>query len=160
MQELLDVSAPKISRLKPASWLRLWLSHGTNLHELPNFSPFRYVEISEDIEVVVSRDRLERVFVNLISNAIDAMAEGGSVQITGDLKSDSVMVLVEDTGSGISEEAWPNLFRPFASFGKKNGLGLGLALSRQSVLDSGGDLWGRKEDDSWSAIRDAAAHKV
>ena len=51
---------------------------------------------------------------------------------------------VEDTGPGISEEAWPNLFRPFASFGKKNGLGLGLALSRQSLLDIGGDLWVRR----------------
>ena len=33
------------------------------------------------------------------------------------------------------------LFQPFATFGKKNGSGLGLALSRQAVLDHGGDIW-------------------
>src|SRR5581483_1698049 len=48
------------------------------------------------------------------------------------------------SGPGILEEAWPNLFRPFATFGKKNGLGLGLALSRQTLLDSGGDLWWKR----------------
>jgi len=46
--------------------------------------------------------------------------------------------------SGIAEEAWPKLFQPFASFGKKNGLGLGLALSRQTLLDHAGDLWADK----------------
>jgi signal transduction histidine kinase len=93
----------------------------------------------------VSRDRLERVFVNLIGNAIDAMPEGGSVQVSVRFEPGNVIVLIEDSGSGISDEAWPNLFRPFASFGKKNGLGLGLALSRQSLLDSGGDLWVEKK---------------
>jgi C4-dicarboxylate-specific signal transduction histidine kinase len=73
------------------------------------------------------------------------MPEGGTVQVTVHPEQGHVIVRVEDTGSGISEEAWPNLFRPFASFGKKNGLGLGLALSRQSLLDLGGDLWVEKK---------------
>jgi signal transduction histidine kinase len=38
-----------------------------------------------------------------------------------------------------------NLFQPFVSVGKKNGLGLGLALSRQTVLDHGGDMWVESE---------------
>jgi signal transduction histidine kinase len=146
LQELLDVSTTKDQQVEACKLVEIVAFAGD---ELTRTAELRSVsicsEISEEIEVVVSRDRLERVFVNLLSNAIDAMPNGGSVRITGHLKSDSVMVLVEDTGSGISEEAWQNLFRPFASFGKRNGLGLGLALSRQSVIDNGGDLWAEKK---------------
>ena len=48
---------------------------------------------------------------------------------------------MEDTGPGISAQIRERLFQPFVTFGKKNGLGLGLALSRQTLLDNGGDLW-------------------
>jgi signal transduction histidine kinase len=51
------------------------------------------------------------------------------------------VVEIEDSGPGISPEIRHKLFQPFVSFGKKGGLGLGLALSRQAVLDNGGDLW-------------------
>ena len=51
------------------------------------------------------------------------------------------MVHVEDTGPGIAPEIRAQLFQPFVSLGKRNGLGLGLALSRQTVLDHGGDMW-------------------
>jgi signal transduction histidine kinase len=98
-------------------------------------------DIPDDVEVLAPRGRLQRVFVNLLSNAVDVMPEGGTVQISIDREPTSVLVFVEDSGPGILDEAWPNLFRPFASFGKKNGLGLGLALSRQALLDAGGDLW-------------------
>jgi signal transduction histidine kinase len=48
---------------------------------------------------------------------------------------------VEDSGPGIAAQIRPRLFHPFVSAGKKNGLGLGLALSHQTVIDHGGDLW-------------------
>ncbi len=147
LQELLDVSRAKN---KPVEACRLVDIVTSARDELIRSAELQSVsittEIPENLEVVVSRDRLERVFVNLIGNAIDAMPQGGNVQISVQLESGSVKVLVEDSGSGISEEAWPNLFRPFASFGKKNGLGLGLALSRQSLLDSGGDLWVERKE--------------
>jgi signal transduction histidine kinase len=53
----------------------------------------------------------------------------------------SQAVHVEDTGPGIAPEIRARLFEPFVSAGKRNGLGLGLALSRQTVLDHGGDMW-------------------
>ena len=57
------------------------------------------------------------------------------------MKEDFVLVSVEDNGPGIAPEIRANLFQPFVSAGKRNGLGLGLALSRQTVLDHGGDMW-------------------
>ena len=50
-------------------------------------------------------------------------------------------ITVADQGPGIAKEIQDQLFQPFTSFGKRNGLGLGLALSRETVLDHGGDIW-------------------
>ena len=56
-----------------------------------------------------------------------------------------MIVKVEDNGPGIAPEIRSKLFQPFVSAGKRNGLGLGLALSRQTVLDHGGDMWVESE---------------
>jgi signal transduction histidine kinase len=50
------------------------------------------------------------------------------------------LVEVRDDGPGIVPEVCARLFQPFVTAGKKNGLGLGLALSRQTVIDHGGDI--------------------
>jgi signal transduction histidine kinase len=98
------------------------------------------VDVSGDIELPLERSRVERVFVNLIANAMEMMPEGGEIRIVGGVENGEVQVDVSDTGPGIAPEIRARLFQPFASFGKRNGLGLGLALSRQSLLDHGGDL--------------------
>jgi len=73
------------------------------------------------------------------------MPTGGEICISAALDSGAVTVRVADTGPGISPEIHENLFQPFVSSGKRNGLGLGLALSRQTVLDHGGDMWAESE---------------
>jgi signal transduction histidine kinase len=83
---------------------------------------------------------MERAFANLVGNAIEAMPEGGEVRIGARVEGGDVIFEVADTGPGIAPEIRATLFQPFVSKGKKNGLGLGLALSRQTVLDHGGDL--------------------
>jgi C4-dicarboxylate-specific signal transduction histidine kinase len=76
---------------------------------------------------------------------VDAMRGGGELKINYcRIEKGQVIVAIEDTGPGIPEEAWPTLFHPFATFRKKNGLGLGLALSRQTLLETGGDLWAER----------------
>ncbi|MBZ5594464.1 MAG: sensor histidine kinase [Acidobacteriia bacterium] len=102
--------------------------------------PFR-VDIPESIELPLERARVERVFINLIGNALEAMPNGGEIRIDAAVDSDAVTIQVSDTGPGISPEIRDHLFQPFVSSGKKNGLGLGLALSRQTILDHGGDMW-------------------
>jgi signal transduction histidine kinase len=84
---------------------------------------------------------MERVFQNLIGNAIEAMPTGGSVRVRAEAVAGEVLVWVEDTGPGIPASIAGELFQPFVTLGKQNGLGLGLALSRKTVLSHGGDLW-------------------
>jgi len=99
------------------------------------------VDVPPGVLVMADHDRLTRVFLNLMNNALEAMPSGGTITVTTSVESAAVVVQVQDTGPGISAEAWPTLFQPFSSFGKKNGLGLGLALSRQTVADHGGEMW-------------------
>jgi signal transduction histidine kinase len=99
------------------------------------------LDIPSSIELPLERARVERVFVNLVGNALEAMPRGGTVAISASAERDAVTIEVADTGPGISPEIREHLFQPFVSSGKKNGLGLGLALSRQTILDHGGDMW-------------------
>ena len=80
-------------------------------------------------------------FPNVSGNALEAMNGPGKVRLTAELEDGAAIVHVEDTGPGIAQEIRAQLFQPFVSAGKRNGLGLGLALSRQTVLDHGGDMW-------------------
>ncbi|MCC6341960.1 MAG: sensor histidine kinase [Bryobacterales bacterium] len=99
------------------------------------------VDVPARIEVVADRVRLCGVFVNLVQNALDALPGGGEVRIEATAEAAWVTAGIADTGPGIPPGIRSQLFQPFVSHGKKNGLGLGLALARQTALDHGGDLW-------------------
>ena len=103
------------------------------------------LDISDSIELPLERARVERVFINLMGNALEAMPTGGEICIGAALDPNTVTVRVADNGPGVSPEIHEHLFQPFVSSGKKNGLGLGLALSRQTILDHGGDMWAESE---------------
>ena len=103
------------------------------------------IAIPEEIELCLERNRIERVFTNLLSNGLEAMPGGGKICISAESAKNMVLIDVQDDGPGIPAEIRANLFQPFVSAGKKNGLGLGLALARQTVLDHGGDMWVESE---------------
>ena len=106
--------------------------------------------IDHGIELPLERARMERVFHNLITNAMEAMPEGGQIDIRAVRNGVTVIVEVDDTGPGIPPEMRNRLFEPFNT-SRKNGLGLGLALSRQTVLEHGGDLWAEEDPDNGGA---------
>ena len=97
--------------------------------------------VPENLVITLDRQRIERVLVNLLVNSLEAMPGGGSIRITAISERGSVLIQVRDTGPGIAPEMRDRLFRAFATSGKAGGLGLGLALSRQAVLDHGGEMW-------------------
>ncbi|MBI1863135.1 HAMP domain-containing histidine kinase [Candidatus Microgenomates bacterium] len=84
---------------------------------------------------------LRGIFINLLTNALEAMPEGGTLQcITKPIESKKQVELwIEDSGSGISDEVKAHLFKPFVTT-KSTGQGLGLWLSRQLIKRQGGEL--------------------
>jgi signal transduction histidine kinase len=84
---------------------------------------------------------MQSVFFNLIANALEAMPSGGRLHIAARETRHWVLIQMEDTGPGIPHKIRDRLFEPFVTAGKQDGLGLGLALSRQTVLNHGGDIW-------------------
>jgi signal transduction histidine kinase len=97
--------------------------------------------VPSSLELRLERSRIERVFYNLMTNAAEAMPAGGKIRIGSRESDDCVLIEVEDTGPGIPIGIRDRLFEPFVTAGKDHGLGLGLAISRQTVLDHGGDMW-------------------
>jgi signal transduction histidine kinase len=138
LQDLVDVSRGKSPSLELC---RLADVVDAACHSLAHDKVAIHSEIPGDIELPLERARMERVFSNLLGNAIDAMPGGGEIHIRARRQSKSVMVQVEDNGPGVSDAVQSRLFEPFASAGKKNGLGLGLALSRHTVQAHGGEIW-------------------
>jgi signal transduction histidine kinase len=99
------------------------------------------LDVPGQIKLPLARSRMKLMFFNLITNALEAMPGGGQVRIGATRKRDHLLVAIEDTGPGIPQEIRDKLFEPFVTAGKANGLGLGLAFSRQAVVDHGGDMW-------------------
>jgi signal transduction histidine kinase len=99
------------------------------------------VDLPENLEVPLDRHRIRRVFMNLLGNALEAMPQGGSIAVSARNDAGSVVIDVRDTGPGIAPEIRDRLFQPFVTARKAAGLGLGLALARQAVMDHGGDMW-------------------
>jgi signal transduction histidine kinase len=146
LQELTDMSRAKVKRVEPCRLVEIVQAARDLTEQTSGGAPVSIVvDIPPHVEVSVDRDRMERVFMNLLHNSLEAMPDGGTLRVTSRQDVTTVTVQVEDNGPGIPETAWATLFQPFASFGKKNGLGLGLALSRQTVLDYAGDLWADRE---------------
>jgi signal transduction histidine kinase len=99
------------------------------------------LDIPDGIHLLLVRSHIERVFFNLIANAFEAMPAGGTVCIGARKTGTSVLVEVEDTGPGIPACISDRLFEPLVTSGKQDGMGLGLALARQTVRNHGGDMW-------------------
>jgi signal transduction histidine kinase len=98
-------------------------------------------EIDGDLLIRAQRTRMQRVFMNLFANSIEAMPEGGIIKVRASVDDKHVVIHVEDSGCGIAPEVREKLFEPFVTGRKKSGMGLGLALARQTVADNGGELW-------------------
>ncbi len=114
------------------------------------------LDISPGIEGVLvraGRVRLEQILVNLLQNAVEALAETDQPRITISLarRDQSVLLTIADNGPGLSPGMADKLFTPFASE-REGGLGLGLVIARDIARDMGGDLTHRASDSGGAAF--------
>jgi signal transduction histidine kinase len=151
VNDLLELAAGKIEQLKGEEKEVVLNETITKVTELMRTSAeekgleFK-VEIAEEPLVLVGMEEgLERVFMNLVSNAIKYTPAGGSVAVRAWSENDEIKVEVSDTGSGIPEEALPRIFDEFyraknAKAMEMEGTGLGLAIAKDVVEQHGGQI--------------------
>ncbi|MEL6362681.1 MAG: cache domain-containing protein [Pseudomonadota bacterium] len=100
------------------------------------------VEQGEELEVSAVRVQIAQVVVNLLRNAIEAIADSDSqdrmISVSAERVESFVRVSVEDGGPGIADSTL--LFTPFETT-KRDGMGLGLSISRTLIEANGGEIW-------------------
>ncbi len=89
--------------------------------------------------MMLDRDQVERVLINLIKNSLEAMPDGGILTATSTRQGQWVRIETSDTGEGIAEEDMDKIFEPFFT-SKATGSGLGLTLAMQIISSHGGSM--------------------
>jgi two-component system sporulation sensor kinase A len=90
-------------------------------------------------KILVDVDKMRRVFVNIIQNAVDAMPKGGTVTITSTKSRDKLQVAFRDTGTGMTEETLAKIWSPLFTT-KAKGMGFGLPIAKRLVEAHGGSI--------------------
>lgn len=106
--------------------------------------------------VAMNRTELQQVVVNLLINAIHAMANGGRLTLRTDDRDDGarygVAIEVIDTGSGMTPEVMQRIFDPFFSTKQREGTGLGLSISQMLATRQGGKITVQSEPGKGTAF--------
>ena len=105
----------------------------------------RIAEIDPAIRIHADAEKVSQILVNLLANAVKFTLPGGDISIQAERKRDRVAVSVRDTGIGIPADKLGAIFDPFVQIDKRltrtnEGVGLGLAISRDLALAMGGDI--------------------
>ena len=109
-----------------------------------------HVSVPDDLpQVYCDRTRIRQVILNLVSNAA-RFTEKGGITVQAELQEQKVVIMVRDTGPGISDADAGRIFEPFYQgatrlWRSKDGSGLGLAISRQFVEMHNGRMWFESE---------------
>lgn len=102
-----------------------------------------HVELDRSCEVLVDRIQIQQVLVNLLRNAVHALEGQSRREILISSRQDrpgQCTVSVSDTGKGLSPQAAERMFDPFYTT-RKEGMGIGLSISRMIIEAHGGDIW-------------------
>jgi signal transduction histidine kinase len=90
-------------------------------------------------EIPCDPDKLKQVFINIITNSLQAMNDGGSLSISTEQSSGHIEIRISDEGIGIPEENLQQIFEPFFTT-RNNGSGLGLSISYKIIEAHKGDI--------------------
>jgi two-component system NtrC family sensor kinase len=95
--------------------------------------------LSDAGQVAADPELLHRAFSNLVLNTVEAMPQGGNLTLLTRPQEDSVIIEIQDTGKGLSQEECKRLFTPYYT-SKTHGTGLGLAIVQSVINDHGGTI--------------------
>jgi len=159
VNELLEVAKGEVERLdsiitqflgaiRPSKPIMVQVSLKDLLVESLNFMKVEIQSRSVDVKctwpdklpsVSGDPDQLKQVFYNLLKNAMQAMPDGGAINIDCSYNEDHVELAIADTGEGISAETLSDIFEPYHT-SKETGSGLGLVVIERVVREHGADL--------------------
>jgi signal transduction histidine kinase len=128
--------------IKPTSALAMLRRLQLLFHEELSKKGIEFTMDAQDHEMMVDSDLLEQALINLIRNAIDALAGRSepAIHLSHSLSGDGRPVItISDNGTGIEPDKMESIFIPFFTT-KKNGSGIGLAITKQIVLLHGGSI--------------------
>jgi len=139
-KELLHFSREKETELEPIDINQI-INSATILLKNQKFSSLIHLNL-QDIPLIMGIPwKLEEVFINLLMNSIDACSEEDSIEVETFFDNGRVVMVLTDTGHGISEEDISKVFDPFFTtkeIGK--GTGLGLSVCYNIIKQHGGDI--------------------
>ncbi len=139
VNELLDYTRePVASRLAPTCLADL-IESAVGDVVIARTIELRLPEVGADLIVEVDREQIERILINLIRNAVQALNNSGIVEIRVGRAAQSVWIEVADNGPGIPASEKEHVFDPLFTT-KPSGIGLGLAVSRRYARGNGGSL--------------------
>lgn len=144
VKNLLDFSKPKDAHPREAAIntvLQKTLSLVQNMIDVQNIET--KLNFENDLpHLFIDEHQIQQVFVNLVTNAVQAMPRGGKLYLSSrsGKNGDSVEITVMDTGKGIAPEFMPHIFDPFFSTKGEGGTGLGLSVSYGIIKNHKGDI--------------------
>jgi PAS domain S-box-containing protein len=95
--------------------------------------------LPDNPRITVDPEKMQRVFINLTKNAIDALPHGGKISIKSKVIGDNIQISFSDNGTGINKEVLPKLFAPLFTT-KAQGMGFGLAICKRIIEAHGGTI--------------------
>ena len=143
VKRLLIFSRPIDKRLKPTDINKL-------INEVVSFISIEKNTKTISIElslcnglplIQIDESSIKQVIINVLENSLEAMPEGGVINISSGIEPENEIIIIEitDTGKGISEEISNKIFDPFFT-SKESGAGLGLSISYQIVKAHNGEI--------------------
>jgi signal transduction histidine kinase len=111
--------------------------------------------VAPNLEAQLAPEKIERVLYNLLTNALRHTPSDGSIAVHGERRNGNLLLRIEDTGEGLSEEATMRMFERFWRADRarsSSGLGLGLAIARGLVEAHGGRIWAENRPHGGAAV--------
>jgi signal transduction histidine kinase len=141
IMDLLNFSRQRILNPEPTQ-IDSWLDSILKEYNIPRTISFRK-KLESGIEIQVDRERLRRAVINVLENSIHAIAEknppGDSLTVITQKVADRMEIVIQDTGTGITDHIQDKIFEPLFST-KSYGFGLGLSVVKNIMEEHGGNV--------------------